>query len=494
MRIKFKEENSDALTPTNTKSTTSMIMKNDDIEIMELSVEKHSSTEKNIFWKTRNIIAINNYMRKLNPHLIKFSTDTSTFFDKPTSTTTSPTLQNYEIIHPEESFNIKEKNQKFSSESSIKPIVEEKNMSKILYQRSTASISIKASNNKLPEFFNDNRNYQQSDGEYDFNQKINMVTTTDSTTIQNLNTPNSFDVESSINLKRKTLSSSTISTFLSNVSSSKDKLNFMNNKNLFMTPFVNDTINLTTPMTINKNDAKTLSPVQIEESVVQPSPKSFMITTSNILHEGISTTSKPRSSSPSLPKNNGVNAESDSIFYAATGASFILLIIILPLIARQYIFKRKKKNDDIENYSNDIQPISPVITMGTDDGGSVSEESISESFLEFNRHKLHFKSLIGEGNFGKVWKCEIEDHTDQNELKKIVAVKTERVNNGSSGGLKAECEIMRKLLPAHSNVVTYIAACLEQGELCANIFVKKKIFVIILFRTIPFNHVLRNER
>lgn len=45
---------------------------------------------------------------------------------------------------------------------------------------------------------------------------------------------------------------------------------------------------------------------------------------------------------------------------------------------------------------------------------------------------------------------------------RIVAVKTERVDNGQ-GGLKAECEIMRKL-GVHSNVVTLLGACVEQGS------------------------------
>jgi hypothetical protein len=52
---------------------------------------------------------------------------------------------------------------------------------------------------------------------------------------------------------------------------------------------------------------------------------------------------------------------------------------------------------------------------------------------------------------------------------RIVAVKTERANNGQ-GGLKAECEIMRKL-GSHSNVVTLLGACVEQGKQknCINI-------------------------
>ena len=46
------------------QSTTPSRSKEEELEIMEVSVAKQSSTEKNKFWKTRNIVAINNYMKR----------------------------------------------------------------------------------------------------------------------------------------------------------------------------------------------------------------------------------------------------------------------------------------------------------------------------------------------------------------------------------------------------------------------------------------------
>lgn len=128
-------------------------------------------------------------------------------------------------------------------------------------------------------------------------------------------------------------------------------------------------------------------------------------------------------------------------------------------VTKQYFIKKHKEDDT----GNDIQPISPVVTFDHSDDGTCSdgEESvITESGL--NRNKLRFKSLLGEGNFGQVWKAEIDDLPGFTGIK-IVAVKTIKLLNKSTGGLKAECEIMRKL-GTHPNVVKLIAACTSKGE------------------------------
>lgn len=476
--LRAKIENSDTISELSStfsnkkssiQSTTPLISKNDKIEIMGRSVSKQSSTEKNIFWKTRNIIAINHYMRKLNPHLV--STD-SKFLN-----TKLPT-RSLKIVHDDAL--------KPNEENRIMQNVTQAIPTKIIYNRSASTPS-----NETPVFFADDRHYQQSDGDFE-NSKTIHATTLETPTTQiikiltqsyapistNIGNHSKFinktltvlknaeelilTTEKNIKTTSSTFLTPTISTFLNNVSL-KNKTNYMN-KSL---SFITKSTLTTTPMTNYIEEAKTIIPDIIEE-VVQPSPKSFMTTTANQLHElqyeGISTTSK------SVASDVYVEAQNFTVpIYSLAGAVLILLIIVVPIVVRQYIFKHKKKNDDIENYSNDIQPISPVVKMNhsedelsTDDG----DDSVICEKLEFNRKKLKFKSLLGEGNFGQVWKAEIEDQTDQTDCStlkvNVVAVKTERLNNGQ-GGLKAECEIMRKLLPAHPNVVTILAACVEQG-------------------------------
>lgn len=470
--LRAKVEKSDNINPlkikkSNIQSTTPLVSKNDDVEIMEVSIAKQSSTEKNIFWKTRNIIAINNYMRKLTPHLVKISTESKFVSTK------LPT-RSLEIIH--------EDALKQNDESKIMSDVTQP-LTKIIYNSPTSP-----SNTETPVFFDDDRHYQKSDGDFDNFKTVHATTLqTPSTQIMevltqsyasiNANVENvskfkneTFEVLEKITdeavlstttRKSSTSLTPTISTFLNNISSLKNRTDLIS-KSL---SFITKSIPVTTPMTINIEEAKTLIP-DIIEDVVQPSPKSFMTTTANQLHEqyeGISTTSKS--------ENNDVYVESQNYIipmYAVAVIFLILLVFIVLIVIRQFIFKHKKKNGDIENYSNDIQPISPVITMDHSEDGlsSDGDDSVISETLDFNRNKLKFKSLLGEGNFGQVWKAEIEDQKDQTEsatLKiNIVAVKTERLNNGQ-GGLKAECEIMRKLLPAHPNVVTLLGACVDQG-------------------------------
>lgn len=73
--------------------------KEDDLEIMEVSAPKPSSTEKSKFWHnrinsaTRNIVALNNYIRRMNSALHSSSTK------NPNKNATSSTTIRYETIH-----------------------------------------------------------------------------------------------------------------------------------------------------------------------------------------------------------------------------------------------------------------------------------------------------------------------------------------------------------------------------------------------------------
>ncbi|GAB0100330.1 uncharacterized protein DMENIID0001_163550 [Sergentomyia squamirostris] len=142
--------------------------------------------------------------------------------------------------------------------------------------------------------------------------------------------------------------------------------------------------------------------------------------------------------------------------YVLAGLGMFPIAIIIIYIVRTVIFKREaKQSSDLERYMNDGQPISPVVKMEDSSG----EESIMTE-RDFNRSNLRFKSLLGEGNFGQVWKAEADDLAGHLGTTRIVAVKTERTENGA-GGLKMEADIMRKL-GSHPNVVTLLGACIDQ--------------------------------
>ncbi|XP_044009264.1 probable serine/threonine-protein kinase nek3 isoform X2 [Aphidius gifuensis] len=86
-----------------------------------------------------------------------------------------------------------------------------------------------------------------------------------------------------------------------------------------------------------------------------------------------------------------------------------------------------------------------------------------ESRWEFPRDKLRLQTVLGQGNFGQVWKAEADDLTGHQGTTRLVAVKT--VKEGSSAreneDLVRELEIMQQL-GNHPNVVTLLGCCTEE--------------------------------
>lgn len=148
--------------------------------------------------------------------------------------------------------------------------------------------------------------------------------------------------------------------------------------------------------------------------------------------------------------------------YVLAGLGMFPIVIIILYVIKTIIYNKHqlKANTAVipsspEQYDN--QKISPVVKI--DGKGQEEFEVLKE--MEFNRNNLRFKSILGEGNFGQVWKAEADDLTGHLGTTRIVAVKTERAENGASGGLKTEAEIMYKL-GSHPNVVTLLGTCIEQ--------------------------------
>lgn len=382
-----------------------------------------------------------------------------------------------------------------------------------------------------PIFYNDHRNYEQSDGEIesipteqseetttdlpptiearlpDIKTLFEKITTTStypptkllstvssSTSTSVVKSTIATSTESFVPVKttkrvyttipRRKLSTTvfpdynktTISTFLSNISSRRNKLN---TKNETLSPMVTTTPatvfeSSTTPYKISLNVSKTSAPIDYE-NVAPPSVTPETVTSSiapKVFYQGVSTTIKTPQTGDVLVEMHNMNTAT----YVMAALGLLPLVVILIYVVRQYLYRHEHKDGDLENYGNDIQPISPVVTLDQSDDGCSddgNESIISET--DFNRNNLRFKSLLGEGNFGQVWKAEADNLTGHIGTTRIVAVKTERVNNGQ-GGLKAECEIMRKL-GSHSNVVTLLGACVEQGRhaLFHNIYLSAEI-------------------
>lgn len=154
--------------------------------------------------------------------------------------------------------------------------------------------------------------------------------------------------------------------------------------------------------------------------------------------------------------------------YMLAGVGMIPVMIGIVYLARSLILRGYSKHDeDFDVCITDQKPISPVkkIDKYGDEEGEDEEESghyeqcSISSRDEFNRANLRLKSLLGEGNFGKVWKAEADDLSGHIGATRIVAVKTVR-SGSSQNDLREEATIMRKL-GSHPNVVTLLGACLE---------------------------------
>ncbi|KAL7020135.1 hypothetical protein ACKWTF_011385 [Chironomus riparius] len=430
---------------------TSSRTKEKDLEIMDVSDPRQSSTEKMRFLKSRNIVAINNYVKRLNtriasiPKLIKNATES--VVNSTIAITSGTELTSTEMPILEKVYN--------TTDIPVPNIDNDLSTIRDDFPQSTViPFGIKR---EIPETINE------------FSTKIQDTTvetttvststsslfttsvpiTTQTTTTTEARTTKRF-YTSIPRRKQLTTYSTTPKAIISTIPSILNNTVVQSQNSTYLKiPMISTTKATTPPYIINDHNAITEVPIEVE---VLPSMTSDAYTTTShrpqVLYESISTTSV----------NDIAHVEAQNLnvtAYALGGFCFLPVVLVALYFVKSYMMRHKSSED--YHADNDIQPISPVVTLNNSDDSIVYFDENEESLATFNRNKLRFKSLLGEGNFGQVWKAEIDD---VNGSTKIVAVKTERINNGQSG-LKSECEIMQKL-GSHLNVVTLIAACVEQ--------------------------------
>jgi hypothetical protein len=446
-------------------NTTQVKSREEDLEIMEVSAVKQSSTEKSKFWKARNIVAINNYMRRLKD-LSSSTVHKASITKAPKSTTAS-----YEQPPPPVSkknvtllINIPDDaSPLFHYESDIISHADSENATEYVTAAAATTTTSTTEVSDINNLFDISTTTQHGDGNLVIEQnEAPIIASTTSKTTKKIYTAiprrkstvattaptqtATTTAETKIFSTSATTISSTISSFLNNVSSRREK-----EKSSESAQTASQRTPKFTSSTIKYIVSNTKVPLIIDQDQIH----------SDFPVGEITTTAKTRTNvNEVLAEPQKINT---TLYYVLGLLALMPLIIFVAYITKQYFIKKKHKEDDTENYGNDIQPISPVVTFDHSDDGTCSdgEESIiTESGL--NRNKLRFKSLLGEGNFGQVWKAETDDLPGFTGTK-IVAVKTERSINRSSGGLKAECEIMRKL-GTHQNVVKLIAGCCAKGN------------------------------
>ncbi|KAA0194693.1 hypothetical protein HAZT_HAZT006408 [Hyalella azteca] len=108
-----------------------------------------------------------------------------------------------------------------------------------------------------------------------------------------------------------------------------------------------------------------------------------------------------------------------------------------------------------------------TLPMGSDVASShgLPNTQPSPTPWEFNRSQLKMVSILGEGNFGVVWKAEARGFCDYAAGGVLVAVK--RVKEGA--GAKEKQDLLRELsvmqlLGPHPNVVSLLGCCTQNGS------------------------------
>lgn len=176
--------------------------------------------------------------------------------------------------------------------------------------------------------------------------------------------------------------------------------------------------------------------------------------------------------------------------YLLTFLAIVPLVLVIGFAFKLAIQRKKKKVFDSSEYSSEYNrsPLdfntitsSPITTKLPRvpqhivwDAEKVAASATvmplppllppSNSRWEFPREKLRLQTILGQGNFGQVWKAEADDISGHEGLTRLVAVKMVKEDAASREreDLIRELSIMQHL-GSHPNVVTLLGCCTEKG-------------------------------
>ncbi|XP_023937854.2 uncharacterized protein LOC112045770 [Bicyclus anynana] len=285
----------------------------------------------------------------------------------------------------------------------------------------------------------------------------------------NVNTTNGLTIRPKNILKRRrpTTTTSTTTTTTTTTTSEPLTTTSINETEAYTTPLI---IPTTVPTTRAVETTETFKPfVVVSRTSSQSSSKPLILTvnSSKDANKTLTTNQTDGSEDSNNTQNEEVVIEAEKTYttsYVLAGLGFLPVVAVVAFVLRNIMNKKTKDIDtEYEGYfedGGDIKKESPITPVARP---PLPTPVKPDQKWEFPRNKLRLQTLLGQGNFGQVWKAEADDLNGHDGLTRLVAVKTikESASQKEKQELLHEIYIMQKI-GTHPNVVTILACCTEQ--------------------------------